>query len=163
MDGVRLVGADLSEEMMAWCRGNIPGAEFHSNGYEPPLTFLKENTIDFAFAASVFTHIPLETQQQWIREMHRVLRPGGYFLCDVLGRNHQELMLSPADMARLRSEGRLVLTADDEQASLSTKIHKSWDVFQTRSQFLQAFGSVFRILDYVPTSIDLLVLQKPLP
>lgn len=161
IDGIRLVGTDLDIENVTWCRSSLPGIEFHQNALDPPLTFAEEGTFDFAFAASVFTHIPLETQGLWISEMRRVLKPGGFLLCDVLGRYHQEHMLDADDLRSLRERGSLTLTPADEKASLSTKVIGSWDVFMKRKAFLEAFGREFVVKDFLPGVIDLLVLQKP--
>lgn len=161
LDGVRLVGTDLDGENIEWCRENLPGIEFYRNELYPPLQFAESNSFDLIYAVSVFTHIPLEAQKPWIEEMHRVLRPGGFFMADVLGRCHQVLMLNVEDMKNLRSEGHLVLNSEDPKASLSTKVIGSWDVFQTRSQILDAFRSRFHVHDFIPTGLDLLVMQKP--
>lgn len=37
-----------------------------------------DNTFDTAFAACVFHHIPWEEHDHWLREIHRVLKPGGF-------------------------------------------------------------------------------------
>jgi SAM-dependent methyltransferase len=161
IDGIRLVGSDLTPESIAWCKQNIPGVEFYVNELTPPLKFAEDNSFDLAYAASVFTHIPLETRDLWIREMERILRPGGFLVCDVLGRYHQHRMLDKQEMQRLRDEGRLTLTADAPNASLSTQLIKSWDVFMLRSEILKAFGARFNVLDFVPYALNLLVLQKP--
>lgn len=133
--------------MWTRCREAIPGIEFYRNELHPPLAFAEDGAFDFIFAASVFTHIPLETQSLWISEMRRILKPGGILLCDVLGRYHQERMLDSADMKALRERGDFTLTQNDEKASLSTKVIGSWDVFMKRRALL-------------PGVIDLLVLQK---
>ena len=160
IDGIRLVGADVNPENVAWCQKNIPGIEFYLNDLRPPLKFADDASFDLAFAASVFTHIPMEAQRLWIDEMYRILRPGGFLLCDLLGRYHQQRMLGKEDLQRLRSEGRLTLTAEDPKASLSTQLIGSWDVFMTRAEVIKAFGSRFDVLDFIPYSLNLLVLQK---
>ena len=160
IDGVRLIGCDLNRENVAWSQQNIPGVEFYLNDLRPPLSFAENDSLDLVFAASVFTHIPLETQHLWIQEMYRILRPGGFFLADVLGHYHQKMMLSPDDLDSLRKEGQFTLDATNPNSSHSTQIIGSWDVFQTRKEVLNAFGSVFHIHDYLPRGLDLLVLQK---
>ncbi len=160
-NGIRLVGTDVNKEMATWCAENLPGIEFHTNALKPPLTFAEENAFDLIYASSVFTHIPLETQGLWIRELHRILRPGGLAIVDVLGAYHQERMLSPQDQDRLRKDKQLEITSTDDRASLSTKVIGSWDVFQTRGENLRVFGSVFEVVDYLPVILDLLVLRKP--
>jgi SAM-dependent methyltransferase len=154
------VGTDVNEEMATWCGKTFPDMEFHHNELRPPLKFAAESSFDLIYASSVFTHIPLETQGLWIRELHRILRPGGLAIVDVLGAYHQDRMLSPEDLQRLRKEGQLEITSTDDRASLSTKVIGSWDVFQTRGENLRVFGEVFEVLDYLQVILDLLVLRK---
>lgn len=162
IDGIRLVGTDAQSELIEWCSKNVPGIEFHNNKLYPPLDFAEDDTFDLVFAASVFTHIPIEYQQAWIKEMYRIIRPGGFLVCDVAGRGHMERQLSKEENVQLQKSGLVTLTGEDEGASLSTKIVGSWDIFQTRSENLKAFRTCFTVVDYipVPSSLDLLVLQK---
>ncbi len=162
MRGVRLVGSDLVPEQVEWCKANVPGVEFYVNQLDPPLSFAKDNTFDLAFAASVFTHIPLETQEKWIHEMYRILRPGGFLVCDVLGHYHQGRMLDAEDMKKFEEQGNFTLTAKDKKASLSTQLIGSWDVFMKRGEFLRVFGKEFEVIDYLPTLLNLFVLRKPI-
>ncbi len=161
IDGIRLVGCDLRADHIEWCRKNISGVEFYTNELTPPLQFAQDNSFDLVFASSVFTHIPMDTQALWIQEMHRILRPGGILLCDVLGRYYQQRMLSQNDLQDLRKKGTLTLTGADAKASLSTQIIGSWDVFLTRGEVLNAFGKEFDVLDFLPAGLDLLILRKP--
>jgi SAM-dependent methyltransferase len=66
-EGVRLVGSDVNFEMIEWCKQNVPRIEFYPNQLEPPLSFAEDNSFDLALASSVFTHIPLHWQQEWLR------------------------------------------------------------------------------------------------
>src|SRR3990167_3534105 len=147
IDGIRLVGTDAQPELIEWCTKNVPGIEFHNNNLEPPLKFTEDGTFDLVFAASVFTHIPIETQNLWIKEMYRIIRHGGFLLCDIAGRSHQECKLSSEDRDVLKKNGVVVLTANNKGASLSTKIVGSWDIFQSRSNVLKAFRSFFIVID----------------
>jgi SAM-dependent methyltransferase len=163
-DGVRLVGTDANPKVVEWCRRNVPGPEFHRNDLQPPLSFAADESFDLILASSVFTHIPIDRQRAWLEELRRVLKPGGYFLCTVVGPKHQAVQLGRQEMAALRSEGHVTFESDDARASLSTRLGGSrWDVFQRRDQVVASFGSVFRILDYITGAQDLLVLHKPDP
>jgi SAM-dependent methyltransferase len=144
-----------------WCSQNIPGIEFYQNELSPPLKFAQDRSFDFIFAASVFTHIPLEAQQAWIEEMRRVLRGGGFLVCTVEGRYNMQRQLSEENRATLRAQGHVTLTKQDPNASLSTKALGSWDVFQTRSEVIRAFGSVLELREYGADKQDVLILQKP--
>jgi SAM-dependent methyltransferase len=162
IEGVRLVGSDTNPDCINWCMRNVPGPEYYVNELSPPLPFLEDAAFDLAYAYSVFTHIPLELQGSWLEEICRILRPGGFFLCTVLGAAHQKLMLTAEDLAQLRAEGHLTFASADQRASLSTQVGGSgWDVFQTRSEVIRAFGAFFQLHDYVPGSNqDLLILQR---
>jgi len=163
IQGIRLVGSDVNDDCIQWCRKHIAGIDFYHNELQPPLTFLEAAAVDLIMASSVFTHIPIEWQRPWLEELHRVLRPGGIFLCTVLGRKYEETMLTKEDRDKLQTEGHLVLNARDDKASLATQHAGSCDVFQTRAEVVTAFGSVFQIRDYVDRGAggqDLLVLRK---
>jgi SAM-dependent methyltransferase len=147
-------------DFVTWCQQNVPGVEFFVNDLQPPLPFAGDDAFDLVLAQSVFTHIPLHLQAAWIKELHRVIRPGGFLMCTVLGRFHQERMLRKEDRDLLAKQGHFTLDAASAQASLSTRLIGSWDVFQTRAEVLRAFGSVFDVRDYLPAELDLLILQK---
>jgi SAM-dependent methyltransferase len=162
--GIRLVGSDVNGDCVKWCREHLPGIAFYHNDLGPPLTFLESTSVDLIIASSVFTHIPLAQQRPWFEELYRVMRPGGIFLCTVLGRSYEEAMLTAEDRKRLHKDGHLVLGAQDCKASLATQRAGSCDVFQTRSEIVTVFGSVFQLLDYIDRGAggqDLLVLLKP--
>ncbi|WP_052055808.1 class I SAM-dependent methyltransferase [Myxosarcina sp. GI1] len=164
IEGVRLVGSDVNPEMIQWCLKNIPDAEFYDNELTPPLSFANDNDFDVILASSVFTHIPLDLQESWLHEMKRVLRPGGIFICSVLGKNHISLLLDESEINQLEKTGNFTLTSEDSQATYSTRVGGSgWDVFQTRAEVIRVFGSIFQIVDYIPGGQDFLVLQKPDP
>ena len=159
--GIRLVGSDTNPDCIAWCRQHILGPEYHGNEVTPPLPFAADNDFDLVYAYSVFTHIPKDLQANWLREIRRILSPGGFFLCTVLGEHMQKRMLGPEELAQLRTHGHLTFTSTDSRASYSTQVGGSgWDVFQTRAEVIRAFGAVFRMRDYVPGVQDLLILQK---
>ena len=159
----QLIGTDMNPVCIDWCRKNINGAEFHQNEKQPPLSFARASSIDLIFACSVFTHISLDLQKLWLEELFRILRPGGIFLCTVLGERYIDSMLSPKDQEILAREGSFELGPDHERISLSSKETGQDDVFQTRQQVLASFGSVFEIKDYLERGAklqNLLVLQR---
>ena len=164
IDGVRLVGSDVNPEMIEWCQANLQGMEFYHNELTPPLSFAEDNLFDLMLASSVFTHIPLDTQELWLAEMERILRPGGIFICSVLGNFHTSVLLNSQEQQELKKQGSFTLTSEDSQATYSTRVGGSaWDVIQTRSEVIRVFGSYFQIVDYIPGVQDFLVLRKPDP
>jgi SAM-dependent methyltransferase len=79
----RLVGADINAELIAWNQANLPG-EWDVCGVLPPLK-LAGGEFDLVQLASVFTHLPLHHQREWIEEIRRLLRPGGVLLMTLHG------------------------------------------------------------------------------
>jgi SAM-dependent methyltransferase len=100
----RYEGFDVAPDGVEWCRRAISAqhpnfrfqvADVRSERYNPGGSATAEDyrfpyddaTFDFAFATSVFTHLPHAAVDNYLREIARVLRPGGrclatYFLMD---------------------------------------------------------------------------------
>jgi len=81
-------GVDVSGEMVRLAaEGNrlVKNAHFwHNNGTD--LTVLGETQVDFAFSSIVFQHIPSRAViENYVRDVHRLLRPGGLFKFQVQG------------------------------------------------------------------------------
>ena len=83
-----LYGTDYNPDAVEWCRHNLPLAKFQSNTLEPRLDYADQQ-FEFAYALSVFTHMPEDLQRPWMNELRRVLRPGGYLLITAQGDEFQ--------------------------------------------------------------------------
>lgn len=93
--GARYEGFDIMEEMIVWCQENITPRfpNFHftytplsNTSYRPDRRLpsasqfefpYPDGSFDFAFAHSVFTHLPPDATINYLHELQRVLRPGG--------------------------------------------------------------------------------------
>jgi SAM-dependent methyltransferase len=99
----RYVGIDLHKGMVRWCRENLepvaPGFEFHHHdvhneafnpGRGKPLTAplpAPDSSFSLVNAWSVFTHLTQDQAKFYLREIARILEPGGvlnatWFLTD---------------------------------------------------------------------------------
>ena len=81
-------GVDVSGEMIAQARAglaDLPNVHLiHNNGAD--IQELAGGQIDFAFSVIVFQHIPSrEVIYNYVREVHRLLKPGGLFKFQVQG------------------------------------------------------------------------------
>lgn len=91
-------GVDVSREMIAQAKHGIadrPNAHvFLNNGKD--LSVLPPGPYDFAFSTIVFQHIPSrDVIYSYVREVHRLLKPGGLFKFQVQG--DPSLETSPDD------------------------------------------------------------------
>ena len=161
IDGLRLHGCDLNEEMVSWCQKNLSGITFKKNEVEPPLPF-DDESFDLVCSYSVFTHIPVEYQDAWAAEMKRITRPGGFVIATVSGAWLQRLFLDEEDKKKIATEGYLQFTSEDSKASLATRLGGSaWDIYQPRSSIIDIFRPYFEIVDCVPGFQDQMVLRRP--
>ena len=79
-----LHGSDIDARAVAWAQENIPWAEFQVNQPLPPLGY-PDGYFDLVFSHSVFTHIDEHYQDEWLEELRRVVKPGGYAVFSVHG------------------------------------------------------------------------------
>jgi SAM-dependent methyltransferase len=76
-------GTDYNPRSIAWCSANLPG-RYLINELAPPLP-IEAGQIDLLYAISIFTHLSEQMHKEWLREILRVVRPGGIFLLTVHG------------------------------------------------------------------------------
>ncbi len=74
----RMTGIDIDRAAIRWSARHLPG-EYTRIRSTPP-TFLGPGTFDAICAVSVFTHFDEATQNAWLAELRRLLRPGGIFI-----------------------------------------------------------------------------------
>ncbi|MCB0665144.1 MAG: class I SAM-dependent methyltransferase [Saprospiraceae bacterium] len=80
-----IFGSDFNKETISWCKENIPEVKFVVNEIEPPIA-LSDNYFSFIYAISVFTHLSVERNLGWFRELHRLLAPSGVLLFTTQGK-----------------------------------------------------------------------------
>ena len=133
-----LYGTDINRQLARWSAANLPGT-FHTNRLMPPLRYGDE-FFDVIYLFSVFTHLRQETQQAWLKEFHRILKPGGHVLISF----HDE------DLAAVAAIG---MTADDvrrddfiihnDRAEGSNYI----STYQSRAQFAAQAAQYFDVCE----------------
>ena len=84
LPNVQPYGSDYNDGLVAWCRNNLPFARVATNGLAPPLAY-PDDSFDFLYAISVFTHLDEPLQTPWMDELRRVVKPGGHILITVNG------------------------------------------------------------------------------
>ena len=155
LDGVH--GSDMNEEAVAWCRANLPFGRFETNGLAPPLAFAGDS-FDLVYALSVFTHLTVDLQQVWLRELRRVLRPGGLLLLTTHGRAYLD-GLSPEEREMFDGGEVVVRWEDVAGTNLCSAYHPE-------SALRGPLGAGFTFLELVPEGAtgnphqDLSVLRK---
>lgn len=70
------VGIDVDPINIAWCVKNIPFGRYVVTETKGALP-VESNAVDLIYSHSVLTHLDEEHQDHWLRELNRVLKPGG--------------------------------------------------------------------------------------
>jgi SAM-dependent methyltransferase len=83
LSNVDFEGCDIDPVGIEWSQHNVP-ARFTLIPHLPPTTY-KDESFDFIYGLSVFTHLDLPRQLMWLNELHRILKPDGYLLLTVQG------------------------------------------------------------------------------
>ncbi len=84
----RLFGADIDPEAIAWARGHYSSfGDFSVAPHHPP-TLYADDRFDFILGISVFTHLPEDMQFEWLAELRRIAKPGGFLVLTTHGEEH---------------------------------------------------------------------------
>jgi SAM-dependent methyltransferase len=96
----RVIAIDISERMLAIAReANLPNVDFrNAEGFSLP--GIPDGSADLALAYCVFQHLPSHSAlESYLREMHRVTKPGG-LIAFTLGPRDWKTWLLPVLRAR---------------------------------------------------------------
>ncbi len=110
LEGPELHGADYNPALVRWCQANLPFAQLTVNGLHPPLHY-PDARFDLIYALSVFTHLTEDQHHAWMKEIRRVLRPGGLLLFTTHGDAH--LKFCDADELSAYRRGEFVVLNPD--------------------------------------------------
>ena len=138
---LRLAGCDYNPRLIDWCQDHLQFAEFQVNSLGPPLSYAT-GQFNLVYAFSVFTHLGLRRQQDWLEELARVLRHGGLLVVSTHGDAYFE---------KLTVEQRISYLAD-EIVLLMPKQEGSNDcaAFHPPQAFRSLVKPHFAVLEFVP-------------
>ena len=159
VQGPRIFGTDYSERLAAWCRANLPFASVSTNGARPPLPY-EAGLFDLVYSISVFTHLSEELQVLWMKELSRVVRPGGRLLITTHGANCRERLTAGERQAF--DSGRLVVRHQEASGM------NLCAVYHPEAYVRERLSRGFTVEDFIPGSHerglqqDLYLLRKRL-
>jgi len=160
VDGPEFYGTDYNPVLVEWSRDHLKFATFQVNSLAGHLDYADE-TFDFVYALSVFTHLREPEQVFWIGELTRVLKPGGYLFFTVQGQKFYLPSLTPEDKARFLRGELIVHRGEYEGQNLCTAYHPEHYV---RTRLVNDLV----VLDYIPEGAlgnpkqDAILVRKPI-
>jgi len=157
---ISYTGADVDAEAINWCNTHLTQGTFVVTDFYPPTSFANEQFTS-VIASSVMTHLTQQNQLVWLKEMHRILKPGGIFIASVLG--FTAALRIPRLEKKLRKKGFIDYHQDPALNGIAPEGYYR-DVFQTEQYTRQNWSTFFEIKEYVPAGLmgyqDLVILQK---
>ena len=161
----KLYGTDINAEQIDWCKRNLRFAEFEINRSNPPLIYSDEQ-FDLIYSVSVFIHLPESQQLMWIKDLSRVLRPGGYLLITTCGEAYFE-RLTQEEKERFRC-GQLIVRC--EKLAGSPSMYAACLAFHPVTYMTDKLAKGFEVIQFVPADpsrtgpqgdMDHYLLKKP--
>ncbi|MEX3854201.1 class I SAM-dependent methyltransferase [Paraburkholderia sp. BR10923] len=105
--GFNVVGIDIDETNIAWCRENLPAGDFRLVSPDLP-TSLPSECFDLVVGHSIFTHLAELDQFLWLCEINRVLKPGGLAVVTVMANFSAAIdLFTPHAFHKLSADGFL--------------------------------------------------------
>lgn len=109
-----ICGVDRNVSLINWCSKRFAHfASFAMCSDNPPLLY-DDDSFDFIYSYSVFTHIRINSQLDWMKEVARIARPGGNVLITTHGRRKAEYHLNHDEYNKLKLDG---IYAQEEELS----------------------------------------------
>jgi len=138
----RLYGTDIDRQAIAWCRTHLDIATWNTNAAMPPTAY-PDQSFDFVYAISVFTHLDERMQFAWLNELKRISKPGGVLLLTVHGSSHAEEV-----RAQLSDSGFLFHVDQTGLFKRDGLPDFYQTAFHSRAYIDEQWSRLFRILDY---------------
>jgi SAM-dependent methyltransferase len=101
---------DVDPSAIAFVKKSYPGVDAKVSKFAPPLPFA-DGQMDLIYTVSTFSHFTRDDVDVWLKELRRLLRPGGLLLATVEGKTAldvfcKEISIDPSEVqAKLRAEG----------------------------------------------------------
>ena len=149
------LGLDVDEFNVKWCRVNIPDVGVSVCDFYPPLD-IDSDSVDLIYGCSVMTHLSRDCQIMWLRELNRVLRPGGICMLTVHG-DYTTFMhsLSAISLRLLKDFGITDIEYNRQGLGPMLPLKGYYrGTFQTRRYTAETWGRFVDIIDYVPLASD---------
>lgn len=101
-----LLGCDYNPLLINWCHDKLTYAKFYTNNLTPPLTY-ENDSFELVYMFSVFTHLTVEQHDEWLTELHRVIKPNAYLILSTHGPDYRERI--PKELQADFDAGKMVV------------------------------------------------------
>lgn len=71
-------GVDPLDSSIEWAAPQFPEIDLHVNGRWPVMPEFENGSLDGMYALSIWSHFSEVASLEWLNEMHRIVKPGGF-------------------------------------------------------------------------------------
>jgi len=137
LSDVEIDACDYNADLAEWVDRNLPFVRARTNELLPPLPY-DSSRFDLVYAISIFTHLTDELASSWMREIQRVLAPGGHFFFTTHGELYKDRLTS-SERDRFDAGQSVVQFASTAGSNLCAAYHpRAW----VESRLLDGFELV---------------------
>jgi ubiquinone/menaquinone biosynthesis C-methylase UbiE len=158
----RILGADVDRFNVDWCAEHLKDIEVLASGLYPPLPY-EDESFDVIYGISVVTHLMPATIDSWLREMRRVLRPGGLCILTTHGDHHLVIRKLTEGQAVDLAERGISSRQPDHAIDLAEPAYYR-STIELRQHVIDHWSEVMPIVAYLPVAArmqDFVVMRKP--
>jgi len=94
---IEIYGCDYNSKYIKWCSKHIHSVNFFTNNLHPPTSFVS-GYFDIIYGLSIITHLSAASHSDWVKELWRILKPGGILLITSQGDAFKEKLLPQEEM-----------------------------------------------------------------
>jgi|RhiMetdeSRZDD1v2_1073273.scaffolds.fasta_scaffold18765_3 SAM-dependent methyltransferase len=102
---------DVQPRHLEFIQRAYPHVTAYTSGFAPPLAY-DANHFDMVYSVSVFSHLHPDDHVPWLRELSRVVRPGGYAFLTIEGATAMRRRMATKVWHEKPDEGVAVLDRD---------------------------------------------------
>ena len=155
-------GADIDPKNLSWCEQNLKMQTIELGA--TPTGILPENSFDVIFGISVMSHLSLDHQILWLRELYDSLSENGILLLSFHGVSSALRSMSNELFSRFLSEGYWNLRENQSLQEILPGYNGYRDVYNTLENIKINWSKQFQILEIYESIIgnnqDLVIFKK---
>lgn len=103
-EGSLRAGCDVNAPIVDFASQQFLSTDIYRNEFQPPLKW-NADSFDMVYSFSVFSHLRLEDEKRWLKELRRVGHSGCLYLITIHGDWFIEATMPPAEQETYRQRG----------------------------------------------------------
>ena len=143
---------DIDHTSAEWIQKNYPQVQAYTSRFDPPLKY-DSGFFDMIYSVSIFSHLSMEDQKVWLKELARVTKPDGYVFLSTEGitslphRCRSMRVDEAASRAELERKGYFYQEASDWQENVQNQ--STLTITSLYVGIKRSYGTTILSADYI--------------